>query len=262
MTKIDLINLADPLEPKPGDTIAVWFSCGAASAVALKTTIDKYPECKIKALNNYIEEEDNDNRRFLHDVEEWLDIEIEDVRNPLWPEGSIRKVWEHRRFMSGVAGAPCTRELKFNARLKWEKENKADWTVLGFTYGEERRHSRFKEKVPTLLPVLIDAKKTKGDCFREIMEAGIELPVAYIDGYPNANCRGCVKVSSPTYWNHVRKKDPDVFKERAEMSRRLGAKLAIVKGVRTFLDELDPEAKGHPLKDLNVECGIFCPHDD
>jgi hypothetical protein len=75
---------------------------------------------------------------------------------------------------------------------------------------------------------------------------------------PNANCKGCIKATSPTYWNHVRKVYPDDFKERAEQSRAIGAKLVRVKGKRIFLDELDPNATGRPMKDLNFECGIFC----
>lgn len=77
-------------------------------------------------------------------------------------------------------------------------------------------------------------------------------------GYPNANCIGCVKATSPTYWNHVRRKHPAIFRERAEQSRELGARLVRVKKQRLFLDELDPEAKGRPMKNMDFECGIFC----
>ena len=50
--------------------IAVWFSCGAASAVAAKLTLEKYgSEHNISIINNPVKEEDNDNRRFLKDVE-------------------------------------------------------------------------------------------------------------------------------------------------------------------------------------------------
>jgi len=52
--------------------------------------------------------------------------------------------------------------------------------------------------------------------------------------------------------------DPDVFAHRAEQSRRIGCKLVRVKGERIFLDELDPNAKGNKMKNLDFECGIFC----
>jgi len=257
---IDILEVRDT--PKAGDVIAVWFSCGAASAVALKKTIERYPDCTILALNNYIKEEDKDNRRFLRDVSEWVGLEIQDVRNPLYPNGSCVEVWENRKFMSGVKGAPCTMELKFNARLKWEKKNKTDWTVMGFTADEVSRYTDLKERIPNLLPGLIDDGFTKGDCFNEVTRAGIALPNSYLKGYPNANCPGCVKATSPTYWNHVRKVDPDIFAARAEQSRRIGAKLVRVKNVRIFLDELDPSATGKPMKDMNYECGVTCPSED
>ena len=76
-------------------------------------------------------------------------------------------------------------------------------------------------------------------------------------GYPNANCIGCVKATSPTYWNLVRRTFPDVFTDRAAQSRRLGARLARLDGQRIFLDELPPDAQGRPLKQM-PECGLFC----
>lgn len=242
------------------DTIAVWFSCGAASAVAAKKTIERYGDlANIRVINNPVKEEDSDNQRFLKDVEKWLGVTIETATNENYPSLSCVDVWEKKRFMSGVHGAPCTIELKKEARRQWEQRNKADWHVLGFTYDEKKRSDRFiKFERSNLLPVLIDAKLTKGECFQIVRDAGIELPRIYSMGYPNANCIGCVKATSPTYWNHVRKKHPEVFQERATQSRDIGAKLVRVKGERLYLDELDLKAKGRPMRDMDFECGIFC----
>lgn len=248
-------------EPKEGDVIAVWFSCGAASAVALKKTVERYGNyCQVRAVNNPIKEEDEDNRRFLADVGGWVGLAIEDARNVKFPAASAVEVWDHEKGMSFPFGAPCTRALKKHARQQWEATNKPDWHVLGFTADERSRHERFTlTERSNVLPVLIDAGLTKEDCFAIIREARIDLPRAYHQGYPNANCIGCVKAASPTYWNHVRSVHPQVFAERAEQSRRLGVKLAMVKGKRTFLDELSPEATGRPLKSMKpVECGLFC----
>lgn len=99
---------------------------------------------------------------------------------------------------------------------------------------------------------------TKGDCFNIVMAAGIELPMAYRNGLPNANCIGCVKATSPTYWNLIRVAYPDVFEERRVQSDRIGAKLVRYKGNRISLTELPVEAKGRQLKNMNFECGIFC----
>jgi len=247
-------------KPNKGDTIVVWFSCGAASAVAAKKTIDKWGGiCNVRVVNNPVIDEHEDNQRFLKDVEKWLGVEIEKCVNPKFPDASCEEVWEKRKYMSGVYGAPCTLELKKNARKHWESENKHDWLVLGFTSEEERRAKRFKQtERENLLTPLIDDNCDKDTCFNIIMEAGLELPMIYKLGYPNANCIGCVKSQSPTYWNHVRVQHPDVFDSRAEMSRRIGCKLVKVKGERVFLDELDPKAKGRSMKGLNFECGIFC----
>lgn len=52
-----------------GKHVAVWFSCGAASAVAAKLTLDKYGSTnRVSIINNPIQEEHEDNQRFLSDV--------------------------------------------------------------------------------------------------------------------------------------------------------------------------------------------------
>ena len=245
--------------PKPGDTIVVWFSCGAASAVAAKRTIDRYPECTVRIVNSPVAEEDADNRRFLADVEAWLGVPIEIATNPKVPNNSAVSVWANRRYMAGIGGAPCTLALKKEPRYAWELANHADWIVLGFTLDEKARHDRFvMTERSDLLPVLIDAGISKAECFRVIERAGIALPRVYLDGYPNANCIGCVKSTSATYWNHVRKRHPEVFADRAAQSRDIGARLVRYRGKRVFLDELPTNAKGRPMDTTDLDCGLFC----
>lgn len=242
------------------ETIAVWFSCGAASAVAAFKTIEKYGHShNIRIINNPVAEEDPDNYRFLLDVQQWLGKEIEFAINSKYQSCSCVDVWADRRFMSGPMGAPCTIELKKKARQEWEKEHKPDWHVLGFTYEEKNRHERFiATERSNVLPVLIEEKITKQQCFEIIASANIALPSVYLRGYPNANCIGCVKATSATYWNHVRRQDPEVFQKRAEQSREIGCKLVRWKGKRMFLDELPEDAKGRKMKGMDFECGIFC----
>lgn len=247
--------------PEPGDTIDVWFSCGAASAVALKETLRRYgPTCTVRALNNPIAQEDEDNRRFLHDVEKWLGVTIVSVVNPKYPTGDVEQIWDDAGYMSGVKGAPCTVKAKRQARQIWEVENPSDWMVMGFTAEEKSRHDNFVfSERANLLPVLIEAGLTKQDCAQVLVDAGVQLPAMYALDYPNANCPGCVKATSPTYWNHVRRQHPDVFAARAEQSRRLGVRLVRLKGQRIFLDELPDDAVGQPLRSVKMpECGIFC----
>ena len=238
--------------------IAVWFSCGAASAVALKLTVDKYGAENVRAVNNPVKEEHSDNLRFLKDVSDWVGIGIEQVKNKNFPGASVVEVFNKRKGMSFPMGAPCTVELKKRARQQWEAENPVDYHVLGFTFDEKRRHERFiLTERSNVLPILIDANMTKDDCFRFLASAGIKLPKIYEHGFPNANCIGCVKATSPTYWNLVRKEFPEVYEQRSQQSRKLGSKLVRVKNQRIFLDELDPNAKGRPMKTM-PDCGIFC----
>lgn len=134
---------------KEGDTIAVWFSCGIASAAALMKTVEKYHDCaSIRVLNNPIAEEDEDNQRFLRDVAALCNVTIETVVSAKYPSSSCFDVWRQRGFMSHPHGAPCTLEL--------------------------------------------------------------------------------------------------------------GARLVRVRGERIFLDELDPKAKGRPIRELSFECDLFC----
>lgn len=273
-------------------TIVVWFSCGAASAVAAKKTKEKYGKThNVIIVNNPVKEEHPDNLRFLKDIEKWIGQEIITAKNSAYPNASITEIFDKRKYMSGIEGAPCTMLLKKGARYEFEKNNKVDFHVLGFTIDEQKRHDKFvKFERENLIPVLIDLKLTKGDCFEILIEAGIEIPEIYKLGYPNANCIGCVKSQSPAYWNLVRRTFISVFNHRAEQSRRIGVKLVkihakylpylIKKGqfyydvktneqistvsskgkishsVRIFLDELDPNVKGGKIK--SWECGIFC----
>lgn len=242
-----------------GKRIVVWSSCGAASAVAAKKTLEKYgADNEVLVVNMPIKQEDEDNQRFANDIEKWLGVRIDRIYHPKY-KGDAVAVWEDRKYMSGVKGAPCTKILKKDLRHIWTEANKPDFHVLGFTADEEKRHRLFiLSEIPNVIPVLIDEGLTKGDCFGIIQEAGIELPLSYRDGMPNANCNACVKATSPTYWNLMRIKRPLAFKERAEQSRRLGVRLVRYKGKRIFLDELPEDAVGRPIKNMNFECGIFC----
>ena len=243
--------------------ITVWFSCGAASAVAAKKTIELFGDkCLIRVVNNPVIEEHSDNRRFLKDVESWIGQKIEIAINPKYPECSAEQVWRKKMAMSFVTGAPCTTALKKKARQHWELTNRHDYLVLGFTREEWRRSANFREfERPNLLPILIDLRISKQDCIDLIQSAGLRVPEMYGLGFPNANCIGCPKATSPSYWNLVRKHFSDIFQDRAKQSRELGVRLVQLKGERIFLDELDPNAVGRDLKSMRIECGIFCEED-
>lgn len=247
-------------EPKEGEKIAVWFSCGAASAVAAKKTIERYDNlCDIRVVYNPVIEEHEDNLRFLRDCAEWLGKHIELAKNKDWPDCSAETVWKKRKYMAGISGAPCTQQLKKFARQQWEDQHKPDWHVLGFTVDETDRHDRFiLTERDNVLPILIEENLNKVNCFEIIHAAGIKRPAIYEMGYPNANCIGCVKASSPAYWNNVRKQHPEIFEKRRALAAELGVRLwKKSDDSRYFLDEL-PEDFDDGQRDLDFDCGIFC----
>ena len=243
-----------------GKKIVVWFSSGAASAVAAKRTVERYGKTNdVHIVNIPIKEEHSDNYRFAQDVERWIGVPIEYITNSKYRSSSCVEVWSDRKYMSGIHGAPCTKVLKKDTRYEWEAINKPDFHVLGFTFDEKKRHERFViTEIPNVIPILIEEKIIKKDCYEIIQKAGIELPEIYKMGYPNANCIGCVKATSPTYWNLVREKHTAAFNKRARQSREIGCRLVRYKGKRIFLDELPADAKGRAIKNMNFECGIFC----
>lgn len=244
-----------------------WFSCGAASAVATKLTLDGGGD--VRVVNNPVIAEHEDNIRFLNSCEKWFGVKIEIAKNPCFPDCNPETVWKEYGVMRMPRFAPCSRELKQYARRQWEVDNNFDVTVdsivMGFTAEESDRAVRFREKHPeyTLETPLIDAGLTKQDCWDIINKAGIAVPKIYRMGYDNANCIGCV-YGGIGYWQKVKRDFPEIFAARCKLSRELNCKLLTLEtkrgGVRTktrlFLDELTDDMKG--VEPKGFDCGIFC----
>lgn len=237
--------------------VVVWFSCGAASAVAAKLATEKYKNVEVCYCDT-LAYEHPDNARFLADVEKWIGQPIKILRSEKYTD--IFDVFRKTRYLVGVRGARCTVELKKRVRENYQQPN--DIQILGMTADEEDRISRFEDGNPdqTWEWILEDNGILKSCCYRIISEAGIELPMMYRLGYNNNNCIGCVKGQSG-YWNKIRQDFPEAFERMALMERELG--VAINKRyegktrIKVFLDELDPEAgRKVPLPD--IECGAFC----
>jgi 3'-phosphoadenosine 5'-phosphosulfate sulfotransferase (PAPS reductase)/FAD synthetase len=88
--------------------IVCWFSCGAASAVATKLALAEHPDAVVAYQDTGMEHPDN--VRFLKDCEAWFGKEVKVLKSERYQDAW--EVWEHRRYLAGVAGAPCTGELK------------------------------------------------------------------------------------------------------------------------------------------------------
>jgi len=168
----------------------VWFSCGAASAVAAKLAVEKYPDCEVLYCDT-LKYEHEDNPRFMDDVSRWVGKEVTLLSSPKYTD--IYDVFNKTGWLVGVGGARCTIELKKNVRKEYQQEG--DVHLFGLTADEEKRIERFEDENYSLELewILRDAGVTKADCYRIIQQAGIPLPMMYRLGYNNNNCIGCVK---------------------------------------------------------------------
>lgn len=231
----------------------IWFSCGAASAVAAKLGTDAYgSRCEVVYCDTMASEH-RDNRRFFEDVQRWIDRPITVIQSAKY--ATIDDVFERTKYMSGLAGARCTTELKKLPREAFQHPD--DVHVFGYTAEEAKRAEDFENRNPSLKVdwILIERNITKDRCLSELRSAGIALPAMYALGFEHNNCLGCVKSSSPGYWNRVRRVFPDVFERRARQSKAINARLVRVKGERVFLDQLPPD---EDAPDDAIECGPVC----
>ena len=234
----------------------VWFSCGAASAVAAKLAVDKYPDCEVLYCDT-LAYEHPDNMRFLKDVEKWIGKEIKLLKSEKYTD--IFDVFDKTGWLIGVGGARCTTELKKNVRKQYERPG--DLHIFGLTKDEAKRIERFEDQNADIKVEWILEETTKKDCYRIVQEAGIDLPMMYKLGYNNNNCIGCVK-GQAGYWNKIRVDFPEAFDRMAKQERKMG--VAINKSYagdgkrkRIFLDELNPNyVRNVPLPD--IECGAIC----
>lgn len=237
--------------------VIVWFSCGAASAVAAKLAVKKYGDrCDVVYCDTGAEHEDN--KRFLLDVQKWIDKPVKILKSEKYKD--TWEVFDRTRYLVGVAGARCTTELKKKLRIDYQ--DLEDIQIFGYTFEEKNRADRFKENNPELNMewILIDNNLSKQDCLALINKAGIDIPMMYKLGYKNNNCIGCVK-GGAGYWNKIRIDFPDVFNRMAKVERKLNVAILKkhIKGKRhrIFLDELDPES-GRYSAEPDISCGIGC----
>jgi len=231
----------------------VWFSAGAASAVAAKLTLSS-TETEVVIAYTDPGSEHPDNARFINECETWFQHPVVRLRSDKYLD--TWHVWEKRRFIVSAFGAPCTTELK--KRVRYAFERPTDRQVFGYTSEEKHRADRFREQNPgvDLITPLIDHGLTKSDCLAMIARAGIELPIMYALGYQNNNCIGCPK-GGMGYWNKIRRDFPDTFQRMATLERDIGASVLRSNGQSLFLDELDPQ-RGNHADEPSFECSLLC----
>ena len=237
--------------------VLVWFSCGAASAIAAKLAVEKYPDCEVLYCDT-LAYEHPDNLRFLGAVEKWIGKDIKILRSKKYRD--IFDVFDKTGWLVGPGGARCTTELKKNVRKEYSRPD--DVHIFGLTADEEDRIERFEDQNDVEVEwILRDAGINKDECYRRLQKANIALPAMYLLGYNNNNCIGCIK-GQAGYWNKIRVDFPLAFKRMAEQERKMGVAInksyaGDKKRKRIFLDELDPNA-GRDVPMPNIECGAIC----
>lgn len=231
----------------------VWFSCGAASAVAAKLAVNDMLNVEVCYCDT-LAYEHPDNRRFLADVERWIGQSVKMLYNPAFAD--IFDVFRRERYIVGRDGAPCTKHLKRNVRMRYQ--DRWDSHVFGFTVDEQSRIDQFIRENPNLSChwILSDRNITKRDCLQMVADAGIELPAMYRLGYHNNNCIGCVK-GGAGYWNKIRRDFPEAFERMAKLEREIGYAICRHKSEPCYLDELPPDA-GRYVEEPDIECGPQC----
>jgi hypothetical protein len=221
------------------DRTLIWFSGGAASAVAAWLRLRRAPDgCIIVRCET--NNEDPDNHRFERAVMEFLGRKITILQSDKYE--SVPDVWDRRQYMAGPDGATCTLEMKVKPRLAFQRPTDAH--VFGYTAdaADVQRFKRLQNNYPELKVIapLIDAGVTKVGALAIVQRWAIDLPRSYAMGFPNANClqTGCCKAASPDYWALYRQRFPENFGATAARSRALGVRLARINGERVFIDEI------------------------
>lgn len=227
-----------------------WFSSGAASAVATMLDVRQHRGDQHVIACCETGSEDIDNARFRADCVRWWNAPVTLLKSDEYENNW--DLWERRAYMSGIAGAICTAEMKVAPRLEFQRPD--DIHVFGYTADSHdvERAARLRETYAelTIETPLIDRGVTKQGCLALLERFGIKPPRTYEMGFPNANCleSGCVKSTSPPYWALHRQHFPEGNARTAAIARKLGVKLVIVgrekqpdgkmKNIRGFIDDL------------------------
>lgn len=230
-----------------------WFSCGAASAVATKLAmLDGAVEIAYCATNA----EDEDNARFMADCEVWFGQKVTVLQSEEYKD--TWDVWERRKYIAGIHGAPCTGILKIEPRVIFQRPD--DVHLFGYTNDatDVKRAKDLRENFfeLTIRTPLIERGLTKANCQALLLGAGIALPRTYAMGFHNANCMPCGKATSPDYWALVRLRFPEKFARMAALCRQLGAKLARINDVRMYIDEIP--ADWPTTNPIVPACDLLC----
>lgn len=245
------------------ERIAAYFSCGESSAVAVKMKLAELRQgdplsYELAIVRCIVPNEHEDNDRFASECEQWFGHLITNIRSDDYAD--CWDVWEKRRYLNGINGAPCTLEMKKRPRQDFERDWLPDLSVYGFTAEEVKRAKRYQEQNPEIRldTPLIRAGLGAGDCAAIVERAGILRPMMYRLGFKHNNCRTCVKARSPGYWANVRLHFPLDFGRLARLCRELGwTPCRAGDDTPIWLDELPLDTL--PVDDsADIDCSLLC----
>ena len=235
-----------------------WLS-GAASFISTWLDLQDHPRGVIAHCETNSEDKDTD--RFIAEAESFLcerflGVVAHRLRSEAYAD--TWDVWTRKRYMSGIAGAPCTGALKRDPRAAFERPD--DIHVFGYTAdaGDVARAENFRANYPdtTMVVPLIDRGLTKAACLVLLEKTGVAPPRVYAMGFSNANCVPCVKATSPNYWALIRREFPAEFERAAKLSREIGCRLARINDKRVFIDEIPAD---QPVSEaIAPACDFLC----
>lgn len=246
--------------------VLAWVD-GVNSAVMTKLALAENPSV-IPVHCDLGDSVHEDSHRFIDDLEAWYGKPIIRIRSEEY--ATIDEVFEKRRYLSGMNGAPCTRAMKIVPRMNFQLPS--DTHLWGYAADklDAKRFTRMQAEYPLLLQraPLVELGMTKNDTHDYLADNGIRRPYVYETGMPNGNCPGCVKSSAPNYWSLIRRYFPTVFWRRDAQCRRFGAKIVILR--REKIDGKWTNVRGYP-SDVPLDqptkvrgadfggCGFHCP---
>lgn len=254
----------------------VMFSGGVASYAVARRVVAKESKRDVVLLFADTKIEDSDLYRFLHDIEDKLDVVITVIAEGRSPW----QVFNDEGMIGNTRADLCSRILKREPLRRWLEENctPARTTVyLGYD-GNEGHRLRASERFWVPWPVrapLVEEFVFREQIFGEVAEDGIDPPRLYRMGFAHNNCGGfCIKAGHAAFATLLREL-PGRFEQHAAQERafrvRTGKNVAVLRdrkgGVTTplTLDALRERIERQPelIDAFDIGgCGCMNPSDE